>query len=69
MGTWVIVLLVTLGEVYPAVGLRTHPVLSLPAPDVVAAILQPPSRSSMVSIAVMLLVYPVEPRWRPVLCG
>ena len=70
MGTGVIVLLVTLGEVYPAVGLRTHPG-SLPAPDVVAAILQPLFPLLMVSIAVMLLVYPVgappSPRWRPVL--
>lgn len=70
MGTGVIIQLVTFGEVYPTVGLRTHPG-SLPAPDLVSAILQPLFPLLMVSIAVMLLVYPVgtppSPRWRPVL--
>jgi signal transduction histidine kinase len=70
MGAGIIIQLVTLGEVYPTVGLRTHPG-SLPAPDLVSAILQPLFPLLMVSLAVMLLVYPVgtppSPRWRPVL--
>jgi hypothetical protein len=70
MGTGVIIQLVIFGVVYPTVGLRTHPG-SLPAPDVVSAILQPIYALLIVSIAVMLLVYPVgtppSPRWRPVL--
>jgi signal transduction histidine kinase len=70
MGTGVIIQLVIFGVVYPTVGLRTHPG-SLPAPDVVSAILQPIFPLLIVSIAVMLLVYPVgtppSPRWRPVL--
>jgi signal transduction histidine kinase len=70
MGTGVIIQLVIFGVVYPTVGLRTQPG-SLPAPDVVSAILQPLFPLLFVSIAVMLLVYPVgtppSPRWRPVL--
>jgi signal transduction histidine kinase len=70
MCTGVIIELVNFGVLYPTVGLRTHPG-SLPAPDVVSAILQPIFPLLMVSIAVMLLVYPVgtppSPRWRPVL--
>jgi signal transduction histidine kinase len=70
MCTGVIIELVNFGVVYPTVGLRTHPG-SLPAPDVVSAILQPIFPLLMVSIAIMLLVYPVgtppSPRWRPVL--
>ncbi len=70
MCTGVIILLGTFGVVYPTVGLRTHPG-SLPAPGLVSAILKPLLPLLMVSIAVMLLVYPVgtppSPRWRPVL--
>jgi signal transduction histidine kinase len=70
MGAGVIILLGAFGEVYATVGLRTHPG-SLPAPDLVSAILQPLFPLLMVSIAVMVLVYPVgtppSPRWRPVL--
>jgi signal transduction histidine kinase len=70
MGAGAIIQLVTLSELYPVVGLRTHPG-SLPAPQLVSAILQPLFPLLMVSIAVMLLVYPVgtppSPRWRPVL--
>jgi signal transduction histidine kinase len=70
MSTGVIIQLVTFGVVYATVGLRTHPA-SLPAPDVVSAILQPVFPLLITSIAVMLLVYPdgapPSPRWRPVL--
>ncbi len=54
---------------YAFVGLRSHPG-SLPAPDVVAALFAPWFAMLMVSVALMLLVYPTgsppSARWRPV---
>jgi signal transduction histidine kinase len=62
--------LITLSVAYATVGLLTHPGL-LPAPDVVAVLLQPLFTPLMVSIGVMLLVYPTgsppSHRWRPMM--
>ncbi len=70
MSTGLAMVLTTLNVVYPMVGLRTYPG-SLPAPDLLGAVLQPTFIILMVSVAVMLLVFPVgsppSPRWRPAL--